>query len=91
MGETPILILAVLFVVFARLEWKRGPLCARVSLGAATVFALAALKYPGLSTQAIVDHTEDSLSYLVNVARGLGLAAVLWSAWNILSNRVSED
>jgi len=37
----------------------------RVSLGVAVVFAIASIKYPGLSTKAVVAQTDDGLAYLV--------------------------
>ncbi|HEX8102022.1 MAG TPA: hypothetical protein VF533_05395 [Solirubrobacteraceae bacterium] len=77
MSNTPIALMALLFVLLAAWDWRRAPLLARLSLGVATVFALAALEYPGASVRDVVAHTEDGLAWLGSGARGLGLALVM--------------
>lgn len=77
MSDTPIALLALLFLLVAVWEWRRGLLLSRVSLGVATVFVLAALQYPGASAAEVAEHTEDGLAWLVIAARGAGLAVVL--------------
>ena len=79
MGDTPIELMAVLFALIAAWGWRRSAVCARVSLGVATVFALAAARYPGDSAGEIVAQTGDGLAWMVSGARGAGLAIVLVS------------
>ena len=75
----PLFILALVFCAFAAFDWRRLPLCARASLGAATVFAIAGFQYPGADLVEVVEAHRDGLAYMVNVARAVGFAAVLAS------------
>ena len=80
MLDLPLLVLFVVFAGLAIVEWSRLPLCARVSLGGAAVFAIGALKYPGQGVGAVVAHSNDGLVYLVTVARGACAAVLMISA-----------
>jgi hypothetical protein len=80
MLDVPLLALFVVFAGLAYAEWARLPLCARVSLGGAVVFAIGAVKYPGQGAVAVVGHTDDGLVYLVTVARGACAAVLMISA-----------
>jgi hypothetical protein len=86
----PLLLLALLFAVFATVEWRRLPLVARVYLGVATAFALGALTHPGSTiVQAVTEH-EDGMSLLLEAARAAGFAALMVSvatALRRLANR----
>jgi hypothetical protein len=64
--------------------------CARVSLGGAVAFALAAIRYPGQGTQAVLAHTGDGLTYLVVAARGACAAVVMVTAVALLRTLLSR-
>lgn len=74
----PILLPAVIFAVFAVLDWHRLPVVARVCLGAATACLLAGIQQPLATVEELVAH-EDGLAYLVALGRVLGAGAVLFS------------
>jgi hypothetical protein len=80
MLDVPLLALFAVFAGLAYAEWTRLPLCARVSLAGAGVFAIGAVKYPGQGVGAVVAHTDDGLVYLVTVARGACAAVLMISA-----------
>ncbi len=75
----PLFVLALVFCVFAAFDWGRLPICARASLGAATVFAIAGFQYPGADLTEVVETHPDGLAYMVDLARALGFATVLVS------------
>jgi hypothetical protein len=75
----PLFMLALVFCAFAAFDWRRLPLCARASLGAATVFAIAGFQYPGADLTEVVEIHRDGLAYMVELARLVGFAAVLVS------------
>ena len=75
----PLALTALVFAVFATVEWRRMPLCARVYLGVATAFALGAMSHPGMSVQTVLAETHDGMTYLVASARMIGFTAVLVS------------
>jgi hypothetical protein len=75
----PLFILALVFCAFAAFDWRRLPICARASLAAGTVFAIAGFEYPGADLTQVVEAHRDGLAYMVNLARGVGFAAVLVS------------
>ena len=75
----PLFMLALVFCAFAAFDWRRLPICARVSLAAATVFALAGWEYPGAGLSEVVERHRDGLAYMVGLARAAGFAAVLVS------------
>ena len=75
----PLFIFALVFCAFAAFDWHRLPVCARLSLAAATVFALAGFQYPGADVAEVVGARPDSLAYIVDLARALGFATVLVS------------
>jgi hypothetical protein len=77
--HVPIVVAAVAFLAFAVVDWKRLPVCGRISLGVSTAFFLAAFQYPGLSIQEIVDSQQDGLAFVVAAGRVLGLGTVLIS------------
>jgi hypothetical protein len=75
----PLLLLTLLFAVFATVEWTRLPLVARVYLGVATAFAIGALAHPGTTiAQAVADH-HDGIALVLDAARAAGFAAVMIS------------
>jgi hypothetical protein len=61
-------------------QWTRLPICARISLGGATVFAIAAIRYPGEGMSQLLTHTDDGLTYLAAVAGGACAAVVMITA-----------
>ena len=75
----PLFMLALVFCAFAAFDWHRLPVCARASLAAATVFAIAGHQYPGADLAEVVEAHRDGLAYMVDFARALGFAAVLVS------------
>ena len=75
----PLALSALVFAVFATVEWRRMPICARIYLGVATAFALGALTHPGMSVQDVLAQTRDGMTYLVASARMIGFTAVLVS------------
>jgi hypothetical protein len=75
--QVPVAVSALAFLLPAWLAWRRSPICARVMLGAATVFFIAALQSPGRSVADILEQHSDGLAYLVGAARLAGLAAFL--------------
>jgi hypothetical protein len=75
----PLFALALIFCLFAAFDWRRLPFCARASLGAGTVFAVAGFQYPGADLAEVVESHRDGLAYLVHLARAVGFAAVLVS------------
>jgi hypothetical protein len=75
----PLFVLSLVFFAFAAFDWNRLPLCARASLGASTVFAIAGFSYPGADLAQVAELNRDGLAYMVNLARAVGFAAVLVS------------
>jgi hypothetical protein len=75
----PLFVLALVFCAFAAFDWRRLPFCARASLAAGTVFAIAGFEYPGADLTQVVEAHRDGLAYMVSLARGVGFAAVLVS------------
>jgi hypothetical protein len=75
----PLFVFALVFGAFAAFDWQRLPLCARASLAAATVFALAGFHYPGADLADVVEAHPDALAYMVDSARTIGFATVLVS------------
>jgi hypothetical protein len=75
----PLFVLALVFCAFAAFDWRRLPFCARASLAAATVFAIAGFQYPGADLSEVVELHRDGLAYMVHLARVVGFAAVLVS------------
>ncbi|MEA2398248.1 MAG: hypothetical protein QOK25_1804 [Thermoleophilaceae bacterium] len=73
----PLLLSALLFAGFAAFEWRRLPVWARVHLGVATAFAMAAIWHPGTSIHDLLDHSRDGVAYVVGLARVAGLVAAL--------------
>jgi hypothetical protein len=75
--HAPLVFSALLFAAFAVADWRRAPLRARVHLGVATAFALAALSHPGMTIQDALDGARDGMAYVVALARACGLVAAL--------------
>jgi hypothetical protein len=75
----PLFVLALVFCAFAAFDWHRLPSCARASLAAAMVFAIAGFRYPGADLADVVEYHPDGLAYMVDLARAVGFAAVLVS------------
>jgi hypothetical protein len=90
MGDTPILVMAVVFAALAVLDWTRLALCARVSLGVAAVFAIAAYRFPGMSAGEISEQTQDGLAYLVVVSRGAAVAVFMVSVASLIREYASR-
>ena len=76
--DVPVLVPALVFLGFAFLDWKRLPVCGRISLGAATACVLAALPDPSMGVNELVAEASG-MAYLVALARVLGAGAVLFS------------
>jgi hypothetical protein len=87
----PLALAALVFAVFATVEWRRMPLCARIYLAVATAFTLGALTHPGMSVQDVLAHTRDGMTYVVATARVLGFTAVLVSAATFIRSRALPD
>ncbi len=83
--------MALLFLLLATWERRRSPLRSRLGYGVAGVFVLAALEYPGMSVQAVVEDTASELAWLVNAARGLGLALVMVALVTELRGALQRD
>ena len=79
-------ILALIFAVFATVEWRRLPLIARVYLGVATAFAIGAAQYPGMTIADAVQQTGDGIAVVLAAARAAGFAAVMISVATALRN-----
>ena len=79
MTPGPMFALALVFCAFAAFDWRRLPFCARASLAAATVFAIAGFQYPGAGLADVIEAHHDGLAYMVELARSVGFAAVLVS------------
>jgi len=79
MTPGPLFALALVFCAFAAFDWRRLPFCARASLAAATVFAIAGFQYPGADLAEVVAHRRDGFAYMVELARSVGFATVLVS------------
>jgi hypothetical protein len=75
----PLFVLALVFCAFAAFDWDRLPLCARASLAAGMVFAIAGFQYPGADLTEVVESHRDGFAYMVDFARAVGFAAVLVS------------
>ena len=75
--QVPLFVSALLFAAFAVFEWRRAPIWARVHLGVATAFAMAALAHPGMTIHDMLDGARDGMSYVVALARAAGLVAGL--------------
>jgi hypothetical protein len=75
----PLFVLTLVFCVFAAFDWQRLPFCARASLGAAMVFAIAGFQYPGADLAEVVAAHRDGFVYMVELARAVGFATVLVS------------
>jgi hypothetical protein len=75
--QVPLIVSALFFAGLAAVEWRRAPVWARIHLGVATAFALAALSHPGMTIQDMLDQSRDGMAYVVALARGAGLVAAL--------------
>ena len=75
----PLLLLALLFAVFATVEWKRLPVVARVYLGVATAFAIGAVAHPGSTIVEAIEQQQDGIALVLEGARAAGFAAVMIS------------
>jgi hypothetical protein len=75
--HVPLFASALLFAAFAVVEWRRVPVWARIHLGVATAFALAALSHPGMSINDLVGQANDGMAYVAALARAAGLVAAL--------------
>jgi hypothetical protein len=73
----PLLLSAALFAGFAAFEWRRMPVWARIHLGVATAFAMAAVWHPGMTIHDVLDQARDGSAYVVGLARVAGLVAAL--------------
>jgi hypothetical protein len=84
--QVPLLFSALFFAGLAIFEWRRAPVWARIHLGVATAFALAALGNPWMSIQDTLEGSRDGMTYVVALARAAGLVAALVT----VSTRVRE-
>ncbi len=79
MSSVPAIVSALVFLVVAAVEWRRLVVVARIALGAGFALALAAMRHPGESVEALLRHTDSGVAQLAHAARPLGLAAVVLS------------
>ena len=75
----PLFVLALVFCAFAAFDWRRLPFCARASLAAATVFAIAGFQYPAPTSPTSSSPTATAWPTWSSLARAVGFAAVLVS------------
>jgi len=75
----PLFALTLVFCAFAAFDWQRLPFCARASLAAAMVFAIAGFQYPGADLAEVVETHRDGFAYVVELGRAVGFAAALVS------------
>jgi hypothetical protein len=87
----PLLLLALLFAVFATVEWKRLPLVARVYVGVATAFAIGALMHPGGTIAQVIEEHHDGIAVVLEAARAAGFAAVMVSLATALRRRLGPN
>lgn len=90
MLELRVLALAIIFGVFAGFDWKRMPVLARVSLGVATVFLIAALVHPGAGIGELVEAPQDGIAWLVWLARPFAVAVAVCSLAVAARDAVTE-
>jgi len=84
----PLLVLAAVFAVLAALEWRRLPLCARMSVAVATLFVIVGVEHPGLTAADSAESVAGlPTAVLLAVARGLGAALLLISVLGRLRSR----
>jgi hypothetical protein len=75
----PLVLAALLFAVFATVEWSRLPLIGRIYVGVATAFGIGAIVHPGMNVADAISHSGDGIAVLMAVARMAGFAAVMVS------------
>jgi hypothetical protein len=88
--DVPIVFSALVFAGLATIAWRQAPVCARVILGVATVFGIAAIQHPGMSIEEVLAQTEDGMTYLVAAARISGFAAAMLAVTVILRRNLAE-
>lgn len=86
--DVPLIVPALIFLAFAFVDWRRLPVCGRISLGAATACVIAALPDPSMGVNELVSEASG-MAYLVALARVLGAAAVLFSVALAARERLS--
>ena len=84
MLDVPLIIPTLLVGLIALLEWNRSAVLARIALGAAFALLLAAVRDPGLSATEILHYYDDGLTYLMAVARVVGLGCFLFSVTRVM-------
>jgi hypothetical protein len=84
MLEVPLILPAVVVGLVALVEWNRSVVLARVALGAAFTLLLAAIRDPGMSAGEILAFYDDGLTYLMALARVVGLGCFILSATRLM-------
>jgi hypothetical protein len=84
MFDVPLIYPTAVVALVAILEWNRSVVLARVALGAAFAMLLTAVRDPGLSATEILAYYEDGLTYLMAVARVVGLGCFIVAAHQLL-------
>ena len=83
----PLLLAALLFALFATVEWRRLPVVARVYLAVATAFAIGAVTHPGMTVADAAGQARDGIEVVLAAARMAGFAAVMVSVATALRSR----
>jgi hypothetical protein len=84
MLDVPLILPTAIVALLAIFEWNRSVVLARVALGAAFAMLLAAVRDPGFSATEILMYYEDGLTYLMAVARVVGLGCFILAAHKLL-------
>ena len=91
MLEVPLILPTILVGLIALYEWNRSVVLARVALGAAFTLLLVAVRDPGLSAGEILTYYDDGLTYMMAVARVVGLGCFIVSAHNLMRGVMLRD
>jgi hypothetical protein len=91
MLDVPLIFPTLVVAMVAVLEWNRSVVLARVALGCAFTLLLAAVRDPGLSADEILAYYEDGLTYLMAIARVLGVGCFLVAASKLMRGPMLHD
>jgi hypothetical protein len=91
MLEIPLILPTALVGLVALYEWNRRVVLARVALGAAFALLLAAVRDPGMSAGEILAYYDDGLTYLMALARVVGLGCFILSAHHLMRGALLRD
>lgn len=82
--DIPLILPTIVVGLVALVEWNRAEVVGRVALGAAFTLLLCAVRDPGLSASEILAYHDDGLTYMMAVARVLGLGCLLFCVSRVL-------